>query len=68
MNDIIKKKIEEREMKKNICFNNKLNSEALLSYNEAKREVSRKIETPEQGTTTMNLILINIIVATPAIL
>ena len=31
MNDTIKK-IKEREMKKNIWFNNKLNTEALLSY------------------------------------
>ena len=38
-------------MKKNIWLNNKLNTEALFSY--------KKLETPEQGTTTMNFILIN---------
>ena len=60
MNNTIKKKIEERETKKNIWLNNKLNTEALFSY--------KKLETPEQGTTTMNFILINTIVGTPGIL
>ena len=37
INDTIKKKIEEREIKKNIWLNNKLNTEALLSYKFTKR-------------------------------
>ena len=43
MNDIIKKKIEEREIKKNIWLSNKSSTEALTNYKDAKREVSKEI-------------------------
>ena len=43
MNDIIKKKIEEREIKKNIWLSNKSNTEGLITYKDAKREVSKEI-------------------------
>ena len=43
MNDILKKKIEEREIKKIIWLINKSNTKALITYKDAKREVSKEI-------------------------
>ena len=69
MNGPIKRKIEKKEKwRKTPGWVINLTLKTLLSYKDANRVVSEKLGTREQGTITMNLLLINIIAGKPGIL
>ena len=55
-------------MKKNIWLNNKLNTEALFSFKDAKREVNREIRNSRAKYYHNEFNIKNIIAGTPGIL